>query len=765
MATQNSIGSNKPIEVSFGGIGAATLTDHGVLVGSGTSAVTALTVGTNGQLLIGSTGADPVFANLTSTGGTISITEGAGTLNLEAVGGTGAQNTHTISPSGGDYTTIQAALTANPTANSLFLVYPGTYSGDTITFTANNQSVIGVGEPETQVISAASAKIVDFAAFTGCMISNITCTITGATAALIDTIVGSTGSLDVNKCIFNVTNSSHTGANQPACLRITGAGSVDVMRSVFNYTNNVAAAGQVKVAVSLGAGSYLKIVHSEATVGCTGASTGSAFVYSPTTGELEMIDCQISVTDDTGGLVDGIYYDGTAPGLVQNCSITVVGGAANTGAAIQLIGSSTMRSLYNEINVTDSGGISYSFRVAAATELVSKFDDITAADGVDEAGTFTQVSSDGDGNLTASGNLVSNYVATSAVQFDDDGVMSTQVNASDYYNISAYNTNTTSDVAFFTLTAGDPPTGDLSTSVTMGSNAIYYATGTDVPVTDGGTGASTLTDHGVLVGSGTAAVTALAVGSTGEVLIGNTGADPSWSSTATVTTLNATTFDTNVAAAAVTLSGTSLTADGTDSDIDINITAKGTGQVIIDDLQLTTDLAVTEGGTGASSLTDHGVLVGSGTGAVTALSVGTNGQVLVGSTGADPVFATLASADNSIDFTTGAGTLDLSVSGTVSINAQTGTSYTPVIGDAGKLVTLDNAAAITLTIPPNSSVAYDTGTTIAFAQKGAGTVTFAPGSGVTISSRGSALDTAGQYAMASVVKISTDLWYLSGDIS
>jgi len=47
------------------------------------------------------------------------------------------------------------------------------------------------------------------------------------------------------------------------------------------------------------------------------------------------------------------------------------------------------------------------------------------------------------------------------------------------------------------------------------------------------------------------------------------------------TTVNGTTFDTNVAAAGVTLSGTTLAADGTDADIDINITPKGTGEVNI----------------------------------------------------------------------------------------------------------------------------------------------------------------------------------------
>lgn len=84
MATMNAIGSNKPIEVAFGGQGNATLTNHGVLVGAGTSAITQLSVGTNGQVLLGSTGADPVFATLTSSDSSITFTTGAGTLSLQA---------------------------------------------------------------------------------------------------------------------------------------------------------------------------------------------------------------------------------------------------------------------------------------------------------------------------------------------------------------------------------------------------------------------------------------------------------------------------------------------------------------------------------------------------------------------------------------------------------------------------------------------------------------------------------------------------------
>ena len=53
-------------------------------------------------------------------------------------------------------------------------------------------------------------------------------------------------------------------------------------------------------------------------------------------------------------------------------------------------------------------------------------------------------------------------------------------------------------------------------------------------------------------------------------------------------------------------------------------------------------------------------------------------------------------------------------------NAQTGTAYTLALSDAGKLVTFNNAAAITLTIPTNASVALPICTRIDLLQYGAG---------------------------------------------
>jgi hypothetical protein len=100
----------------------------------------------------------------------------------------------------------------------------------------------------------------------------------------------------------------------------------------------------------------------------------------------------------------------------------------------------------------------------------------------------------------------------------------------------------------------------------------------------------------------------------------------------------------------------------------------------------------------------------------------------------------------------------------IAINAQTGTSYTTVLTDDGKLITCDNAASIALTIPPNSSVAYGIGTQINIMQLGAGTVTITAGAGVTLQSAGSKLKTDAQYAVATCAKIATDTWVVVGNL-
>ena len=117
---------------------------------------------------------------------------------------------------------------------------------------------------------------------------------------------------------------------------------------------------------------------------------------------------------------------------------------------------------------------------------------------------------------------------------------------------------------------------------------------TVLPVANGGTGAASLTDGGILLGSGTGAVTAMAVLGKGSIIAGDGTTDP--------------------AVVTVGTNGYLLQADST----------AGAG---VSWLQT---LPVANGGTGATTLTANGVLIGNGTSAVTSVALATKGQILVG---------------------------------------------------------------------------------------------------------------------------------------
>jgi len=100
----------------------------------------------------------------------------------------------------------------------------------------------------------------------------------------------------------------------------------------------------------------------------------------------------------------------------------------------------------------------------------------------------------------------------------------------------------------------------------------------------------------------------------------------------------------------------------------------------------------------------------------------------------------------------------------VAINAQTGTTYTLVLADAGKLITCSNAAAVSVTVPPNSSVAFPIGTQLTIIGIGVGIVTIVQGSGVTVNATPSLVYRA-RYSAATLIKTGTDQWYLMGDLA
>ena len=102
---------------------------------------------------------------------------------------------------------------------------------------------------------------------------------------------------------------------------------------------------------------------------------------------------------------------------------------------------------------------------------------------------------------------------------------------------------------------------------------------------------------------------------------------------------------------------------------------------------------------------------------------------------------------------------------TIDFNAQTGTSYSLVASDQDKLVTLSNAAAITLTVPPS---VFSAGQLINIQQIGAGQVTLAAGSGVTITSTGAtsaAPKLRAQFSAGTIVCTAANTFTVIGDLS
>ena len=169
-----------------------------------------------------------------------------------------------------------------------------------------------------------------------------------------------------------------------------------------------------------------------------------------------------------------------------------------------------------------------------------------------------------------------------------------------------------------------------------------------------------------------------------------------------------------------------------------------------------------------TSLTTAAAFGSDGAGVDVTFNSATAGDTMLWDASEEKLVITGTNGQNSLEVADGdvAVTDSLTVSGgliaPLQINAQTGTTYTFVAADAGKLVTSSNGSAQTITIPPNSSVAFAIGTQIIVQNIGSGNATLAQGSGVTIQSNDSNKEIDGQFAAATCIKTATDTWSLIG---
>lgn len=130
------------------------------------------------------------------------------------------------------------------------------------------------------------------------------------------------------------------------------------------------------------------------------------------------------------------------------------------------------------------------------------------------------------------------------------------------------------------------------------------------------------------------------------------------------------------------------------------------------------------------------------------LKGGTTGQVLAKASNTDLDFTWTEQDDTTLSF-----------------NAQTGTTYTLVAADLDKLVTCSNASGITVTVPPS---VFAAGNQIHLQQIGVGQVTFAQGSGVTITSTGataSAPKLRARYSACTIICTASNTFTILGDLA
>lgn len=207
-------------------------------------------------------------------------------------------------------------------------------------------------------------------------------------------------------------------------------------------------------------------------------------------------------------------------------------------------------------------------------------------------------------------------------------------------------------------------TNTMSSITVVGTLTSGIWNATTITSTYGGTGVSNPAAHSIPIAEGSSNFNFIGPMTNGQILIGSTGADPVNASPTNGTNIS---WSTGAGTLTANLSGT---------------------------------IASTLGGTGVSSPTAHTLPVAEGSSAYTFLGPLTNGQLLIGSTGVDPVPSTLT-ASNGINISNGTGSISISATGVANnFVIVTGTSQSMLSNTRYRS---NNSSLVTLTLPSISN--------------------------------------------------------------
>lgn len=395
----------------------------------------------------------------------------------------------------------------------------------------------------------------------------------------------------------------------------------------------------------------------------------------------------------------------------------------------------------------------------------------------------TVVSVSGGTGINVTGNATSNPTInlTIPVSISDGGTNATSmVNANGvvYYDGTLLNTTSVGTA------------GQILTSRGPGMSPVFVTGGGGVGITDidgntgfvfgsvvtieGGDNINTIgdnlttmtinlagtTDHAVQIGNSTGSLNSVAIGATNTVLLGSTGADPSFGTVPNAALTNSSI--TLISGTGISVTGSPVSLGGTATinlSTPVLVTNGGTGATTLTGVLIGNGtLAVTGnpvtqfdvlvggasnaigsiapsstsgvplisqgsaanpifgtavvagGGTGATTLTTDGVLIGNGTSPITATTAGTNGQVLLGTTAGAPTFVTPTSGSG-LSVTANATTLSYAISAPVSI-ANGGTNATSMTNTYG-VVYYDGTKLNTTAVGTSGQLLTSGGTGIA----------------------------------------------------
>ncbi len=605
-----------PLPVSSGGTGQTVLTSYGILIGEGSGAIHVTPPGTDGQVLIAATNADPKFATISSTGNTVTFVYGPNGLNMDinfntvsffhiftvGSGGTGrtllttygvlvgegSNGINAIVP-GTDGQVLIAATNADPKFATI------TSSGLTLTFTYG---------PHFLSIDAVNTTGIAFVANSGVAVpsSNVVNIFGDDPLTTVGTVSVFTVEINTTGSFFNPLQPGYGGLGQTILTTygvLIGEGplGVDVTAAGTDGQTLIAATGaDPQFATITSLQNTLSFIAGHNSLNLD-VNLGGIPNFNP-------------VPPSNGGVGQTIL---TAYGvLIGEGSNSVHVTAAGTDGQTLIAATgmdpqfSTITSMSNTINFTAGH---HSLNLDVNLSAVTLFNPLPVPDG-------------GLGNtlLTVYGVLIGEgSLGVQAAAAGTDG--------------QAFLAATGANPAFSTITSlGNTLTftfGHHSLNIDANLSSLNSIV---LPVSGGSTGISLLTAYGVLIGEGSLPIDVSAAGTDGQVLLSATGADPAF---ATITSMGGT---------------LSFTYGHNSLNLEINFNSS-----------FFNPLSPASGGTGLTVLTTYGVLIGEGSLDVNVTAPGTDGQALIAATGADPSFATITSALGTLTFKVGHNSLNIEI--------------------------------------------------------------------------------------------------------